>query len=272
MREVEPCGGGYHIDIGALDLFTDLAQHVGKGDLCREVGVDAEFGDLGIDEVHAPDRHVDTDDPSVKLLQQVARSGIRFSDQHKVRMEETLQDIAEGDEPRIVAEPYIFRDSATGSSLQAGPDRPHRTRHDRRTDNDKMVTRLRLEFPPDLGHRRKNVLIREATILPAGRGDDHEGRVGGDHRIRPAQRPGYSRPMCGYQRLQTGLIHRRDGGVDLVDRGGRSVDADDRMPLRRKDRENWSAQLSYPCDRDAHDIPKDQVAAGEERGPGNTAG
>ena len=83
---------------------ADVRQHVRVGDLRRDEGVDRDLRQLGVHEIHAPDRGRVVAARSVDAFEDLAGPRVRLADQNHVGPQHVAHDAAERDELGVVAE------------------------------------------------------------------------------------------------------------------------------------------------------------------------
>src|SRR5579859_8045605 len=64
-------GVGHDPCVGTFQAIANLAEHVGEGYFHRDVGIYRNLGQLGIDEAHACNVGLRTDDFSIDALEQI---------------------------------------------------------------------------------------------------------------------------------------------------------------------------------------------------------
>jgi len=173
-------GAGDDIDVGAFEAFADFGQHVGKGDFGGDEGVEGNFRELGVDEVHAVDLRLAVADGSVQRGEDGAGLGVAFADEQEVGVEEVADDGAQGDEGGVVAEAEIGSSAFAGKFFEQGQeDAATGAGHDGAGEGEEVAGGFLLEGAADVFGGGEDVGIGEDALGIARRGNDEEGDVGG---------------------------------------------------------------------------------------------
>ena len=117
------------VDVRARQALTDAREHVREGDLRRDEGVDGDLRQFRVHEVEARDGWVVVHDPADRCRR--ARCPERSSDSpisRKSGCRKSLDDAAERDELRAVAEPDVHADALSARLFERLPDRARRSR------------------------------------------------------------------------------------------------------------------------------------------------
>jgi hypothetical protein len=92
-------------------------------------------------------------------LHDVTRLRVGFADESQVRGAHVVDDTPQGDEFRVVGEPEVVSDPASGRLLEGLADRSIRvTRHDRADDHHDMEIAFSGEGAADFAKDRKDVI------------------------------------------------------------------------------------------------------------------
>ena len=127
MRVSAPRAPEIDIDIGAGQVIAEIRYHVRVGDLRRDERVDRYLAHLGIDEVHALHARTGSRYVPVDSLELLTVDRVALADEHHVGMKQVVNDGAEGDELRAVAQTDITPDDAPGALLECLAGSPPRS-------------------------------------------------------------------------------------------------------------------------------------------------
>src|SRR5205085_6557937 len=126
-----------------------------------------------IDEVHAAYRRRLFADLAIHGFHHISGAWIGFADEQHVGEKHISHDAAKGDELRVVAEPDLHADTASGRRFERLADFAitRAWHYGARDVHDVVILRLAQRLA-DLPHCRHNVLVQERTVRPARRRDD----------------------------------------------------------------------------------------------------
>jgi hypothetical protein len=217
-----------NVDVSAGQVFAEVGEQVGEGDLHRHVAVDGDLRQFGVFEAHALHGRVVLGDAMVNLLEQVAGARIGFAQQVEIGIEKIADDGAEGDELGVVAETEIGAALLAGFLLEDGqqPVAGGAGEHGAGEDDD-VVAVLFLQGLTEGLEGKFGVLQCEGAALIAGGGDNHEADVGSKHGLLGAQGGADALLVRGDHLAESSLLHGCLAGVDGVDGVAIDIDADD---------------------------------------------
>ena len=234
-------------------MFADFGQHIGIGDFGRNEGIEGQFREFGVDEVHTGDGRVVIAQAPVDSGQHIPGARVGFADEDKVRVEHIADHAAQGDELGVIAQAEILSAALAGMGLQGRQDfSPRGSRHHGTRKDNQMIAVLVPQGLADAFGGCQDVAQREGPVLIARRGHDDEGGLACPYRraIVTGSRKAFMRGLD--ERLQPRFVNRRFPCVDQADGTLVQVHADDLVPLIGQHSRQGGSQFAQTDDRDAH--------------------